>query len=39
MLRSGIPGSFRFTIGLAVFAIRDDVRFIDNDGFLFLTRE
>jgi hypothetical protein len=39
MLRSGIPRSFGFAIGLAVLTVRDDVRIINNGGFLFLTRE
>jgi hypothetical protein len=39
MLRSCIPGPFRFAIGLAVFSIRDEMRIIKHDGFLFLASE
>ena len=39
MLRSGIPGFFGLATDLAVFAVRDDVHIINNDGFLFLTRK
>jgi hypothetical protein len=39
MLRPRIPSPFGVAIGLAVLSVRDDVGSINNDGFLFLTRE
>jgi hypothetical protein len=39
MFGAGVPCSFGFAIGSAVFSVRDDMRIINNDGFLFLKCE
>jgi hypothetical protein len=39
MLRSGVPRSFGFAIGLAVLTVRDNVRFIVGNGFFFIASE